>query len=159
MATLGTRYLVVLDGIAAAISTAWQPADPDSVVRDDIQEETLATMEGRRACVFEPKGEKGCFEAERANRGEVINGFKASLRLYEKFTDPGRPTKAWLDVRKQWVDTIYNAIDKVTPGDYLLSSLWTHSLEITELADEDAVNSNKLFFCEMEVEFREIAAG
>ena len=157
MATLADRHYEAADGAAALITAAWAPAEPDGVTRDEVAEETYATMEGRQVFVF--LTEAGAAEVERLNRGEVVNGFKISVRCYEKYTDPGRPTAAWMDERRTWLDTIYTALDKSTEGQRMLTTLWTQTLEITDVTDAEAVAELNLFVASIEVEFREVASG
>jgi hypothetical protein len=157
MPTLGARHTAVADGLVDAITAAWQPAEPDEVNRVETVDEILKGLGGRKVGVL--LTEAGAREVERLSRGEVVNGFKLSLRLYEKFAEPGPPTVEWLDARRAWLDTVYTACDKITPGAYLLGSLWCQTLELTSATDADAVDELKLFVASLEVEFREVANG
>lgn len=155
MSTLADRHLDVQDLVAAALTTAVGAAA--TVTRDYIAEDQLDDLSGRLVLVFGP--EDGARQAEVLNRSEVVNGFKVSVRCYERYTDAGRPTKAWVDARVSFVDTLYTALDYVTEGSLLSGTLWTETLEITDVANLEAVDELKLFFAEIEAEFREIANG
>jgi len=160
MATLATRLIEVCDGVAAAISAAWSPIAPNAVTRDYVTEEIFASMTGRKVFVSPPiDDDEPAREVQRPSRSEVINGFKVRIEIYEKYTAAGRPTKAWLDTRVQFVDTVYTAIDLITPGAYLLSALWTETIEKVSIADMQAVDKNKIFFAVLDFDFQELVAG
>ncbi len=157
MSTLAARQTAACTGAAALITSAWSPTAPNEVIRDYVDEEVLKSITGRKVFLFPT--EAGAKTIERANRGELINEHLISIRVFEKFTDPGRPTQSWIDARVSFLDTIYSALDTILPGAYLLGSLWCQTLEITDVADVEAVDANKLFFASIEGSYREIVAG
>ena len=160
MATLAARLLEVNDGAAAAILAAWTTIGvSDSVTRDYVSEEIMASMTGRKVLVSPPIDDDEPAKSERYNRGEVLNSYKVRVEIYEKYTTAGRPTKAWLDTRVQFVDTVYTAMDLITPGALLIGALWCEAMEKTYIADVEAVDKHKMFFAVIDATYQEIVNG
>lgn len=157
MPTLADRHKDVSDAAAGLIVTAWDPGGNDEVVRDYVNQSSLATFIGRKVFVFPL--EDGAFQVQRENRSEVLNAFKVQFEILERFTQPGTPTQEWLDERVDFIDLVYSAVDLILPTNRLLGSLWTETLTITQKADLRSVTENKLFFASIEAEFDEIISG
>ncbi len=160
MATLANRLIEVCDGVATAISAAWVPITPDAVTRDYVTEVVSATLTGRQVFVAPPiDDDEPARQVQKLNRAEVINGFKVRVEIYEKYTLPGRPTKAWIDARVAFVDTVYTALDLITPGAYLLDSLWCEEMTKVYIADVEAIDLRKMFFAVIDADFHELVEG
>jgi hypothetical protein len=154
VADITDRLLAVCDAAALALSTAWSPIAPDAVTRDYVTEAIIASFQGRKVYV-KPNG---CGRIERLDRGEVINEYRISARVLKRFTDPGAPTKAWVDAEVSWLGTnIYRPLYLEDPGNYLLGSLWTEAADIVDAVSEEQLLAEKLFWAEVEIAFREIA--
>jgi hypothetical protein len=160
VATLAARLIEVCDGAAAAINTAWVPVLPNAITRDYAAELQTVAVSGRQVFVSPPiDDDEPARQIQKISRSEVINGFKVRVEIYEKYTLPGMPPKAWLDTRVQFVDTIYTALDLITPGAYLLSSLWCEEMAKVYIADAEAVFRDKMFFAAIDADFHELVEG
>jgi hypothetical protein len=154
--TITERLLEVCDAAAAALVVAAEPAEPDEIVRDYVTEDELATLEGKRTFVFPA----GCAQVARLSRSEVVNEYRVAVRVVERYTDPGRPTREWVDERVVALGSeVYAALDRIDPTDYLLGTLWAETIEVADAANPDAILGAKLFWAEVEVAFREQVAG
>lgn len=152
---LGDRLVQVCEAACGAVTTAWEPAEPDECTRDWVTEEDLATLEGRKVFVL-PGGAK---TIDRLTRGSLLNEYAVSIRVIERYTDRDRPPAVWIDERVKFLDTILGALDITAAASYLLGSLWTETIEVTEVCDLTELMVRKLFYAEIEVAFREKAAA
>ena len=156
MADITDRLLAVADAAAQALSDNWSPIGPDAVHRDYLTEAAIAALTGRQVYV-KPTG---CGRIERLDRAEVINEHRVSVRMLERYEPAGTPPKDWIDQRVSWIGVnLYRVLYFEDPAAYLLGSLWTESADIVDAASEQQLLEGKLFWCELEFSFREIAAN
>lgn len=155
---MADRLLEVADIAVTAIAAAAAPlVAPDVVERQYGVEADRTTLTGRRCYVF-PVGDG---EAERQSRTEVEWSYRLAVVVVEKYADAaGLPPKAWMDTRLLWArQKVFDTLNVDRPADYLGGVLWCHTIDRPVAYDFDEWRDHGCFWCEIEVELRELVAG
>lgn len=104
MPTATTPTIDLCDDLVAALTTSWAPAAPNSVERDyfprygDGDDDTIALGNGRKV-VVKPADYGFRWEI----RGRDLYTHNVTVFVTERWTQPGMPTREWIDERVNWV--------------------------------------------------------
>lgn len=158
---MSAKIIDVCDACVTATLAAWNalisPASvtaPDEVYRAYVFPHDLSSDTGRKV-VFFPR----TFRNDAATRSEDENVYGVVCVVFERFTDAGPPTRSWVDARVLFVqdivsgtnDYVHNALMDL-PG---TRAAWTATNNVN-IYDPERLDSQKVFWSEVEFEFREI---
>jgi hypothetical protein len=155
------QILDVCDACVTATRAAWNTnispsvvAAPNEVLRAYVFPHNLANDTGRKV-IFFPR----TFRNEAATRGEDENIYGVVCVVFERFTDAGPPTDAWVDALVLFVQNIVSDANDYVHGALMdlpgARSAWTTTNNIN-IYDPERLDSQKVFWSEIEFEFREI---
>lgn len=148
------RINEVCDAVVQKIKHAWGPKDPDDIERAYQIPLQVDKILGRRLYVFPAK----YASLEPANRAEDLREYTVPMLAVERYTAQGQPDRNWLDERVNWVEEmIWQLCENPRDSAPLLGTLWPQTSDV-DVYDPDLLNLKKLFWSEIEIVFREVAA-
>lgn len=156
------RLTEVCDGLAAAIKVVWSPSGDDEVRRAYLTPVKADRIKGRKVLVFPVS-----YADEPATRGEQLTTYRVSMIVVERLAEAVDPAsneaRDWLDERVAFVEqTVYGTVaDYGADSETDFLRLTGHGPISTQAADvpvayDPEMLVKKLFWCELEFEFREI---
>lgn len=103
---MAARSTDVRDTAAAKLAAGWGTPAPATVHTPAVFEIDLEAITGRHVYVLrEPPADLGA-----ANRGELATGYRIRVIVAEPYPDPVQPPDGWLDVRVEFVESVFNAL-------------------------------------------------
>lgn len=141
------------DAIVDALQTAFTLGGVGATIERQYEVEyDLGTIEGLYVNVFPAM--YGI--SERATRSEDYLDVMTAIVVLERYTQPDKPPKAWLDDRVQWVENlVFSPLVKIECP-LLLNAFWESSVKVTTVYDWTFLRQQKVFWSEVEVSFRRI---
>jgi hypothetical protein len=150
--------LSLCDALVSAVTTGWVPTAPDAVTRVYQIPVKVESLSGRQVWIFPVS-----YGDEPATRGEDLNSYRVAVVVAERYTAAGDPTSNWIDTRVNFVkDEIVDGLEFVRGSDNGLLSIstreiWTAERSEVPVYDVELLTQKKLFWCEIEFVFQEIA--
>jgi hypothetical protein len=153
-----TPTLTLCDDLVTVLSAAWLPVAPDAARRAYLTRIDLKNVHGRQV-IFFPTG----YDNAPASRGEDDYTHRITALIFERYEDAADPDEvvpqAWLDERCDFVhDRIVQGLeffrDGVQPS--FNRKLITLSSDVLEMYDAEKLQTQKEFWCAVEMVFREL---
>jgi hypothetical protein len=144
----------VIDAVVQFVAGQWVPSTPDSVERQYLAPFELEKMTGRRVVFFPAR-----YLNNPADRESDEFVYSVAAVVAEKYSAAGEPTRDWVDERVEFVDQLNDWLDlSREPLEFGAANgrrLITQSASV-EVYDADLLNTKKIFWSELALEFREI---
>jgi hypothetical protein len=146
------------DALVTALTTGWAPMIPNAVTRVYQIPVKVESLSGRQVWIFPVS-----YGDEPATRGEDLNSYRVAVVVAERFTDAGDPRTDWVDELVKFVkDEIVDGLEFVRGSDNGMLSIsgreiWTAERSEVPVYDVELLTQKKLFWCEIEFVFQEIA--
>lgn len=123
-----------------------------TIAREYEVEYDLGTVEGLHVNVFPAM--YGI--TERATRSEDYLDVMTAIVVLQRYTQPDKPPKSWLDERVEWVENlVFSPLVKIECP-LLLDAFWESSVKVVTVYDWTFLRQQKVFWSEVEVSFRRI---
>lgn len=144
--------------VIALIRTAAEDAPPTKLVQGFAPERSRIALAGRYVYVFAlPPTTIG-----QLTRAEELREYKLAVCIVERYDGPATGAEdeavpeSWIQERKSWVETY--VFDTLNPKSVKPLNMWPNRCEI--VTDVDFANiQDKIFWSEVEVDYREIASN
>lgn len=157
------RIDAVCDAVVAAIAAAWEPVAPDQVSAPDVPDLETENMRGRGRQVYVLPGP---YTGNPATRASDSNEYTVYVLVAELYPDGGVPEPDWRRRRTAFCEWLINDVLGnprtvrllATDGDPN-SGLWPESAEAVVACDFVRLDQTKLFYAELTITYREIAAA
>lgn len=120
-----------------------------SVTREYDIEYDLGTIEGMWVNVF-----PASYTEEDENRREDRFDAEVAVILMERWTQPGKPNKQWMDERVGLVQSC--VFDPLRVVEEPVTGYWSHKVEVMSVFDIKMLRHNKTFWSECKVSFRKL---
>lgn len=161
---MAARVLTLADALVAVVTAAWVsynggPTGGDAVSRDwpdeiGVDADQANVVQGRQVLLFA----EAYSAPELADRADLLKQYRVAWLVVERYTDPGTPTKAWVDARVDFVEAV---LFDVLRDPYLtVASTFTPDpdvpAEVGEAVAIDVLRKDKLFFSYGAVTFCEL---
>lgn len=149
---MSARITELRDALLALVEAHWSPAAPDEVVGDYQYDVMAADLTGRKVLVFADTADS--FLSARAADG---NDFGFQVWVVERFTDPGRPTRAWVDERVAFLSDLFDLLKEPRRLPYLPAApaVYPQEAAISTVYDIVELVENKLFVGTINLTLRE----
>ena len=157
---MAARVNEVADAVVAAVLVLWPDGGtaPNAVERTYLTPIDLNTLTGRKVWVTPAD-----FGDENASRGENLGKYTLAVIVAERHTDPGPPSRAWLDTRVAFVESLYDLLgsygNRRASGHLSVGSParrhWTDRATAA-VYDWETLSADHVFWAELEFEFREV---
>ncbi len=139
----------ICDAVVTKVAAFWTPIAPNEVVRTYLPDVTEATgFLGRRVWV----APLDYGQADIASRAEDRNSFTVGVTVAERFTDAGRPTRAWCDTRIDFVADLWELLTAVRNPPLFpspLDDVIAITGEVDIAFDPDLLREKKVFFSQL----------
>lgn len=154
------RILDLCDCIASLIRTTWQPVAPSAASREygpDVglspdDESTL--LHGRAVYSF-----PGAYAFPSMQDREILDKrYTTTALVIERYTEPGTPTKEWMDTRVNFVERVFKLFRD--PNLVLLDTLipdLENAASVDVVYDLDLFAEQRTFWSQMTLTFQEAA--
>lgn len=146
------------EAVKTLIETAAAGDPPDSIELAYAPEADRIAMTGLAVYVFslDPT------TVGNVTRKKEMREYKVSVVIVQRYADAAESgieavPEAWVQEKKSWVeDFVYSTLNPrtVRPLD-----MWPNRCEITNLVDYAQLRTNKIFWSEVEVDYREIVTN
>lgn len=144
------RIVTVADAVKDRINDNLDPALSATVARVFHVDIDSKDLSGRQVYVFPA----GYMDVEPATRSDDLKEFRIGIVIVERYTASEFPTDSWMEERLEWVQN--NVFDRLVDPrvGVLLDCLWPDTATVLAW-DYDLLVEKKLFFSEVEINYRE----
>ncbi len=160
------RILDLCDAIVGQIEGAWSPTAPDAVSREygpDVglnADDGATLITGRKVYVFPIAYGIPAME----DRSYLDKRYGVVVTVIERYTDdPGIPTKAWMDTRVTFTETLFKLLRNpnlellASGGNYVLPDI-ENPATCDTVYDFDLFQENRTFRSQLTLNFQEAAS-
>ena len=144
------------EAVKTLIETAAAGDPPDSIALAYAPEADRIAMTGLSVYVFSmPPTTVG-----NVSRAKALREYKVAVVIVERYASAAANAieavpAEWIQERKSWVEEF--VYDTLNPKDTRPLDMWPNRCEITTDVDFTQLQTNKIFWSEVEVDYRELA--
>ncbi|MGL5097507.1 MAG: hypothetical protein ACRDD1_18110 [Planctomycetia bacterium] len=151
---MAARIDAVCDLVRAAILASLPESDDTVVIADDptptlLNPEDIDAIRIRTAYVLPA----GYLQVQQLSRTKELAAYRVIVLVANRFLDPGEPTDQFARQEKTWVqDRVYDPLSVPTANP--VTGYYCETAEVTEVTAFDLLRTRKLFWSQVDFEFR-----